>query len=305
MNKHAIFAFLFFSTTALAGAAQAQRFEAMEMNQRMARLENELQMLQQHAVSSGGVAPSAAISAPAANAGKLGAEISRIDEEMRSLRGQLEKNDYEIEQLKKKITSMQEDMDYRFQEIADQQRKAQQAVILDDQTQSEPEMKKEEEDGSADLSKELTTSIQKQPRVALENPAKLEAAPQSARDLYNHAFKQLNQNDYQGAQTSFTQFTSQFGEDPLIGNAWYWLGEAYYVQRDYLKAANSFRQGYSKLPDGPKAGDNLLKLGMSLSALNRSKEACVVLKQVDKKYAANSEAIRTKTRQELSRLACK
>ena len=73
-------------------------------------------------------------------------------------------------------------------------------------------------------------------------------------------------------------------KDPLVGNAYYWQGETYYIRRDYVNAADSFRQGFEALPTGPKAPDNLLKLAMSLNALNRDKEACVVLGQVISKY---------------------
>jgi tol-pal system protein YbgF len=155
---------------------------------------------------------------------------------------------------------------------------------------------------TADLSEELS-SVARSPEGSLSIPKA--GAPLSARDLYNQGFKQLNQTDYKGAEASFLQFTKTYSGDPLVGNAWYWLGEAYYVQRDYVKSANSFRQGYTKLPDGPKAGDNLLKLAMSLSALQKTPEACVVLKQVDKKFSANSEALKNKAREELSRLSCK
>lgn len=264
-------------------AAQAQRFEAQQVNQRINRLESEIQFLQRQ-LARGEVSP---LGAPGvvANAGQAGAEIARIDEEMRSLRGQVEQVAYEVEQTNKRLDTMQKDLDYRLQQLS-----------------AQPEAAAEEE-AAAPLVEELAQVARTQEEGALAMPS--DTAPMSARDLYNHAFKLLNQTNYTGAISSFQQFTKKFGDDPLVGNAWYWLGEAFYVQRDYVKAADSFRQGFQKLPDGPKAGDNLLKLGMSLSALERKDEACVVLKQVKAKYAANSEAIKTKAQQEMGRLDCR
>jgi tol-pal system protein YbgF len=158
--------------------------------------------------------------------------------------------------------------------------------------------------GREDLTEELTAVVRGQEAGNLAS-AEVDDANLSARDLYNAAFKQLNQTNYEQAEKLFSQFTQRFPKDALIGNAWYWLGESHYVQRDYVKAADSFRNGYTKLPAGPKAGDNLLKLGMTLAAMKKTPEACVVLKQVEKKFAANSEAIKAKTRQEISRLGCK
>ncbi len=276
-----------------AGAAQAQRFETQQLYQRMNKLENDINFLQRQ-VARGEVAPviGGSASGVIGNAGQMGAEIARIDEEMRSLRGQLEQVTYEIEQTNKRLDTMQKDIDYRFQEIADRSlppvepaSAMKEPAAVEEPKPAEPAMERSQSEGSLALPEE--------------------GAPMSARDLYNHAFKLLNQTNYEGAEKSFKEFTDKFGDDPLVGNAWYWLGEAYYVQRDYVKAADSFRQGYQKLPDGPKAGDNLLKLAMSLSALSRGEEACVVLQQVNAKFASNSEALRNKARQEISRLGCK
>ena len=112
----------------------------------------------------------------------------------------------------------------------------------------------------------------------------------------------LNRSDYVGAEQAFARFTHDYPNDPLIGNAWYWLGETFYVRREYTQAANSFRQGFQALEEGPKAGDNLLKLAMSLAATQKDQEACVVLKQVDTKYSSNSTALKGKVTQEISRL---
>ena len=96
----------------------------------------------------------------------------------------------------------------------------------------------------------------------------------------------------------------QYPKDPLAGNAFYWLGETFYVRRDYVKAADSFRQGFEALPSGPKAPDNLLKLSMSLNALKRDKEACVVLKQLVSKFGKTSAATKDKAQAEISRIGC-
>ena len=61
-------------------------------------------------------------------------------------------------------------------------------------------------------------------------------------------------------------FVERYPKDPLAGNAQYWLGETFYVRKDYSNAATAFAQGYEKYPKGAKASDDLLKLGMSLTA---------------------------------------
>lgn len=306
--KKQIFVALLIVTTFLSGTAQAQRFETQQMNQRLSQIERDLNLLRRQGSVVAPVGGGAAIG----NAGQLGAEIARLDEEMRALRGQIEQANYNAEQAKQQLENMQKDMDFRLQEMETKLNAPRSETDLAPASSSDSSMshlsredltQASKEAQEANLSEELKSVANGETAGGSLSIPKA-GAPVNARDLYNQGFKQLNQTDYKGAESSFKQFTSKYSSDPLIGNAWYWLGEAYYVQRDYTKAADSFRQGYTKLPDGPKAGDNLLKLAMSLSAMDRSKESCVVLKQVDKKFSANSEAIRNKARQELTRLDC-
>lgn len=262
-----------------AAPAHAQRFDGYQMNQRLSQIEQQLLYLQQQSANTGVV-----------HSGQVGAEIGRIDEEMRMLRGQIEQTQYQIDQLQKQLTALQEDFEYRFQEIEG----GKPPKVSD----SEPETT---DDG--DLTSDLRAIV-----GGTSAPQDLQPPADgldSPRSLYNYAFKLLNQTNYDAAQQYFQEFTQQYPSDPLIGNAWYWLGESHYVRRNYVQAADSFRQGFEVLPDGPKAGDNLLKLAMALAALQRNDEACVVLRQVDKKYSRNSEALRDKSRQEINRLGCK
>lgn len=124
------------------------------------------------------------------------------------------------------------------------------------------------------------------------------------REHYNHAFKLLNQTKYDEAADEFRGFISNYPKDPLIGNAYYWLGETFYISRDYIQAADTFRQGFEALPNGPKAADNLLKLSMSLSAMQKEKEACIVLDQILAKFDKTSAAVTDKARKERARLGC-
>lgn len=282
--------------------AQAQRFEYQTLQQQVNRLQRDVQYLQRQGAGGGTVAPRGTA---LTNTAQVTAEIAAIQEEMRMIRGEMQSLRYENEQLKKQIQTLQEDIEFRLQELeSGGAAPSAPAANADRMTQNTPAPT-----APADTASEVAqgaTGDAPYPADAAE-PIALPSggAPRNARELYNQAFKQLNQTNYVAAERDFTQFTKQYSDDPLIGNAWYWLGESFYVRRDYPKAANAFRQGYQKLPEGPKAGDNLLKLGMSLANLDKKTEACVVFKQVDQKYGANSQALRSKTLQEINRLDCR
>ena len=54
---------------------------------------------------------------------------------------------------------------------------------------------------------------------------------------------------------------THYPSSDLLDNAQYWIGEAYYVTRDYEHAARAFRAVGERWPDSRKAPDALLKLG--------------------------------------------
>ncbi len=216
--------------------------------------------------------------APASGTGSavLGNRIAGLEEQMRMLQGKIEEANYKNLQLEQQLKTQQQDMDFRLREL---EQKATPAA-----------------------------APAAQPAAAAANEAPAAAPAASAanpNDQYNQAFRLLNQSKYDESYAAFKQFVTQHPKDPLVGNAFYWMGETFYVRRDYVQAADHFRQGFENGPKGPKAGDNLLKLAMSLSALNRNSEACTVLRQVAKEYAAKSAAVVGKANNEMARIGCK
>jgi len=75
-------------------------------------------------------------------------------------------------------------------------------------------------------------------------------------------------------------FIATYPAHPLASSAFYWLGEIYYDRADYQRAAETYAAGYANYPTGYKAADTLLKLGLSLLALNRTADACTTLNQL-------------------------
>lgn len=137
------------------------------------------------------------------------------------------------------------------------------------------------------------------------NAAAVGTIPDTPRDHYNHAFQLLNQANFKDARTSLDLFVQRYPQDALIGNAYYWLGETHYVERNYVAAADNFRKGYETMPTGPKAPDNLLKLGMSLLAMGKPQEACVVYDQIFLQFPNAGNSVKQKVEQERTQAQCK
>jgi len=144
------------------------------------------------------------------------------------------------------------------------------------------------------------------PAAALAPPGAAEADVPSGTPThqFNHAFGLVKQADYPGAEAELKAFIRDHPNDPLAGNAQYWLGETYYARNKYPEAAAAFAEGYKRYPKGPKAADDLLKLAMSLARADQKKNACVVLTQLDQAFPHPGAAIRDRAAAEKKRVGC-
>lgn len=294
---------------------------------RLDRLERDLNLIQRQ-ISRTGSDTSSNVPSSAGNiTANTQVRITAMEEELRTLRGIVEENSHGIKKLSLQLERFQKDVDYRFQErnASDAPRLQQENSVtktLDDaaytSTESsnialpEPMSDMEELLATEAYTGEVTydpASPTTGGDGVLRNitpdtvPTDVRAFAEP-REHYNYAFRLLNQTEYNQAANYFQTFIASYPKDPLIGNAYYWLGETYYINREYLKAANQFRQGFEALPGGPKAPDNLLKLAMSLSALSRNDDACIVYDQLISKYADSTPSLVEKAKQERSRIGC-
>ena len=94
-----------------------------------------------------------------------------------------------------------------------------------------------------------------------------------ARRAYDAALAKVNKKDYPGALDAFTAFLVHWPDHPRADNAMYWRGECYYAQGDFARAADELSGVLARFPDGNKAPDALLKLGMSEQKLGKTSEA--------------------------------
>lgn len=126
----------------------------------------------------------------------------------------------------------------------------------------------------------------------------------NANNLYNQAFQYVKDGKYKLARSSFQDFIQKFKNNPLVGNAYYWMGETYYAEKNYEKAAVNFINSYKKFPEGTKAVNSLYKLGNSLRKLGKNKDACnAYLKLSD--YKNIPQSIGKHTNEVINILHCK
>jgi tol-pal system protein YbgF len=123
-------------------------------------------------------------------------------------------------------------------------------------------------------------------------------------DNYKAAYGHVLSGDYAVAEQEFRQYIASYPSSTRASDANFWLGEALYSQGKYNDAARTFLNAQQKYSTSEKAPEMLLKLGMSLAALDNKDTACATMREVTKRYPKASKAVTTKVASEEKRLAC-
>ncbi|MDK1375213.1 MULTISPECIES: tol-pal system protein YbgF [unclassified Sinorhizobium] len=133
-----------------------------------------------------------------------------------------------------------------------------------------------------------------QQTASLDNPG----------DLYQSAYGHVLSGDYATAEQEFRDYLDVFPNGDKAADASFWMGEAQYSQGKYSDAAKTFLNAHQAHGKSPKAPEMLLKLGMSLGALDNKETACATLREVNKRYPKASPAVKAKVSSEQSRFGC-
>jgi len=102
---------------------------------------------------------------------------------------------------------------------------------------------------------------------------------------YEAAFGLLKDSQYDQATAAFKQFLVAFPDSSYADNAQYWLGEAYYVNKNFTDSLAAFQAVIDKYPQSRKVPDAMLKVGYCDYELKQWGAAREVLTEVLDKFA--------------------
>jgi len=112
----------------------------------------------------------------------------------------------------------------------------------------------------------------------------------AAQKLYDTAYQDLVRGQIELAREGFLEFLRKYPHSTLADNAQYWIGESFYTQKNYARAAAEFAEVPDKYPNSDKLAAALLKRAYALLGLNRQAEAKALLEQVIRKFPRAPEA---------------
>ena len=125
---------------------------------------------------------------------------------------------------------------------------------------------------------------------ALPPPAAAVREPRagSVEQAYAAALATFRAREHGQAVLDFLDFIAKYRQHALAGNAQYWIGEAYYVQRDYRQALLEFQKGLEM--GGAKAPDALVKVGLCYWSLRDPNRARRTWQRVVREYPGTEAA---------------
>ncbi|MBB1465227.1 tol-pal system protein YbgF [Vibrio splendidus] len=188
-------------------------------------------------------------------------QIDDMALEISELRGELERNSYDMKQMLER----QRELFIELDRVRGEVKAAGTATV----TVAASE-------GSKDASGTFSTDVDEQ------------TAYQNAVDMI------LKQRDYTGAIAAFQKFQKDFPDSTFTPNSHYWLGQLYFAKKQDKEAVKSFAAVVS-YKDSNKRADALVKLGDIAARNNNAAQAKKYYQQVVTEYPNSASAKVAKT----------
>lgn len=238
-----------------------------------------------------------AINPPAAYGQNLDRRVDRLEDRlsgpaMMRMMNQNQTLQREITSLRGEIERLQRQMD----DIRDQQRQL--YLDLDGRIQA-LESAEPAEDPSTDEGRETADAESSMPDDGSGNAPSGSTTDQdesAARAAYDEAFGALQAGRYDAAAEAFDAFIDDYPDVDLTANARYWLGESYYVVRDFDRALEAFQSVIDNHSGSRKHPDALLKMGYVHLEQDRREEGREALQTVIDDFPDSTAASLASTR---------
>jgi tol-pal system protein YbgF len=184
----------------------------------------------------------------------------QMQDEIRSLRATIEQLQNELEQARQRNREQYIDMDSRVSAL--------------------------EQGGTAAKPAATPTAA---PSTAAVKTAAAASAGENAE--YQTAYQRLiKQGDAAGAAQLFQAFLQRYPDSALAPNAWYWLGESYYINREFALALKSFELLVQRFESSNKTPDAALKAAYCQLELGQAANGRQQLEQVIARYPSHPVA---------------
>ena len=211
-------------------------------------------------------------------------EVGQISEDINLLRGEIEVQGNDIDDIKKRQRELYQDIDRRLRDIESRAvGQAPAAQMTTPQVAAPPQPAIEPSATSTQ-----TPSLLSAGAAAASAPV---SAPQAGeKEAYQAAFDTLKEGRYKEAKVELAAFLARYPNSSFAGNAQYWLGEAHYVTRNFEQGIVEFDKVLNNFPSSNKVPDAMLKLGYTYYELKQYPQAKTVLQDLRTRFPDETAA---------------
>jgi tol-pal system protein YbgF len=157
------------------------------------------------------------------------------------------------------------------------------------QTPSEkPEPKASSQQKESPPPEKKTKEENKEEQLEEETPT-TPSARLSPAEVFNMAYSDYRNGNFELAIDGFKMYIEQFPESPLVDDSLYWIGECNFSQKKHEEAIEQFNELILNYPRGDKIPAAYLKKGLSLAELGKKEEALSVFKLLVSKFPLEEE----------------
>jgi tol-pal system protein YbgF len=114
-------------------------------------------------------------------------------------------------------------------------------------------------------------------------------APPTPENIYKQAQDALKAGDTQKARGLFARFIEEFPTNKLPPHARYWIGETWYLEKNFEQAVLEYQRVIIEYPGKEKVPAAMLKQAMSFGELGDAKSEKFLLKELIEKFPKSEE----------------
>lgn len=122
------------------------------------------------------------------------------------------------------------------------------------------------------------------------------ASKAEIKQAYLAAFDQLRNSKYDAAIASLEAFVGKYPDNSYSDNAWYWLGQARYVQGDLTGAMKALQTLTRRFPDSKKMPSALFRIGVIEHTEGKVDKARAIFRRIVKQYPDSDSAAMARQR---------
>ncbi|MDR0555749.1 MAG: tetratricopeptide repeat protein [Holosporaceae bacterium] len=111
----------------------------------------------------------------------------------------------------------------------------------------------------------------------------------SAEQVVKVAQNRIEENDLEGARRLLLLYMERHPNDLFVGMMLFLVGDTYFREKDYTKAALNFMEGYKKNPSGSRAAETLYRLALCFHYLEKDDKAKETLDKIRRDYQEKPE----------------